>query len=98
MGKNLSPRAYGFIILFIGLFLVLFNGYLAFTKGSFYGIASFLGPFATCYGLSVVVKPPEEMPQKKLDRIHSLFFILGIVFGLAYLLILMFVDLKTLFK
>ena len=97
MNKSASPRAIGVIIFFLGAFLIGLNAYLAVKKGSFYGIAAVFGPFASSYGFSVIVRPPAEMPQTTLETIHSWFLGVGICLGVAYLLILKFVDLRNLF-
>ena len=96
MNKSVSSRAIGVIIFLLGAFLIGLNGYLAVKKGSFFGIAAFFGPFASSYGVSVVIRPPAKMPQTELETIHSRFLGLGVCLGIVYFLVLKFVGLRKL--
>ena len=98
MNASASSRGIGTIILLIRLFLIGIDIYLVVTRGTFYGIAAFLGPVALCYGLSVLISPPLEMPQTKLDPIHSRLLGVGAFLGIIFVLLLKFGVVSRLFS
>jgi len=90
MRESSSTRPIGILIFCVGVFLVVLNVYLALKRGEFYGIASFLGPVAGGYGLSVMLRPPPQLPQTTLAPYYQRFLGVGAAMGLLLVLALKF--------
>jgi hypothetical protein len=96
MSNENSSRVIGVIIVCLGVFLTGLNGFCAYRTGQFYAIAAFLGPIAMTYGLAVILRPPSKMPQTEFEALHKVFASIGFFLGVAYFLILRFVDVRQL--
>jgi hypothetical protein len=90
MNNESSPRLIGALVVFLGVLLVGLNWFYVHRNGQFFAIAAIAGPTATGYGVSILIRPPETMPQKNFEQIHKILAGLGFSLGVIYFLLLKF--------
>ena len=97
MSNGTSPRIYGLLVVFIGLFLTGLNHYCALRTGEFFAVASIAGPTAAGFGVSTLIRPPAKWPPTEFKPMHKIFTSVGFALGVLYFLSLKFGGLGKLF-
>ena len=92
-----SFRIKGAIIAASSAFLLALHWYCAYRTGRFFALGAILVPMAIAYGVSIIISPPPQWPQKEFRAIHTIFLTAGCLVGALHYAVLKFGSLQNLY-